>query len=1158
MLDNPFLMKKIHQLILPFLGLFLLGACQVYQALPSKTLQQKCAPYDQFSIQRAFPDRDFDWKGWKKTMTLTRMNTQIASERDPGGCGGNPSAWTLQGPANVGGRVNALAVKPNDELTVLAGFAGGGIFKTTDGGTNWRPVFDDQPELSIGDLTYDPVNPDIVYAGTGDVNIPAIVFNGDGIYKSTNGGENWQYLGLREAGIISKIVVNPQNTQVLYAAAMGNPYVRDVHRGIYKSTDGGQNWQKVLFISNQAGASDLVINPNNPQILYASFWDRIRNNQESVVYGPNAKVYKSIDGGQNWVQLGGGLPTGVMGRTGLAMSATNPDKLFVVYVDTFSRPGGLFRTTNGGATWTTINIAPLNNAYSDFGWYFGKIRLNPTNDEEVYFLGVLLWRRVPASGTWQNAAGGHADSHDWVQLPSGRRYWANDGGVYRSPPGQSFYDKCINLPTTQIYHTDFNPHTPNTFYIGAQDNGIQKGNGTALNNWQTLFTADGFNCVFDPIDPNTFWVEIQYGGIQKTTDGGQSWENYNQALGTSDRVNWDAPFFMSNFEAPKRYSATFRVYESVGEDWTAISGDLTDGVIYGDRFHTISALNESPLVARKLIAGTSDGNVWRKDPGGAWVNITAGLPNRYVTSVYGSPVLADRIFVTHSGFRDNESIPHIHRSDDNGQSWVDISGDLPALPVNDFWIMPGQNDQVLFAATDAGVYYTLNGGVKWLRLGSNLPFIPVFDIEHNPVRNELMAGTFARGLYTFPLDSVFQQGQSSTISVGGTIKTELGDGVGLVQVAEQPLVQTDTSGVFLIENQAACQQYTLQPQRNDNPLNGVSTFDLVLISKHILNIEPLGSPYKMIAADANKSNSITNFDIITIRKLILGIDSTFGNNQSWRFVPADYVFPNVFNPFQAQFPEKKDLDLQTQSVQGLEMIGIKTGDVNNNVTASADAAADTRGAGIWPLYFQDAPLSPDTQVTFILQGDFDPLAALQFTLAYNTEALELLEVTPLLNGLSADQIASKQGTIRFASETMPDGKSSGSNQLLRCVFRAKKGGRLSDYMQLEERPTPALAYFSNGVAWKPQLSAFPEKMASIQVWPNPVGVGKPALLQGNTLPEQAFDLEIWSAAGSLLHQQTGTLPMVIPATALQLRGVCFYRLLDRVSGLLLAGRLVVE
>ncbi|MCC6461758.1 MAG: hypothetical protein IT260_14885, partial [Saprospiraceae bacterium] len=291
----------------------------------SESLDGKAAPYDQFAFQRSYPDRDFDWRGWRKNMAALRsdFNKKLGKHFL---ADNNTADWTLVGPGNVAGRVNALAIKPGDENTVLAGFAGGGIFKTTDGGLNWVPVFDDHLELSIGDITYNPLDPNIVYAGTGDPNMPSIVFNGNGLYKSTDGGNTWKYAGLEQQGIISKVVVDPVHPETLYVATMGNPYVRDGHRGIYKSTDGGATWSQSLFVSDQAGASDLVISNLNPQILYASFWDRIRNNQESLIYGPHARVYKSTDGGATWNMLGGGLPSGVMGRTGLAISQQNPDK----------------------------------------------------------------------------------------------------------------------------------------------------------------------------------------------------------------------------------------------------------------------------------------------------------------------------------------------------------------------------------------------------------------------------------------------------------------------------------------------------------------------------------------------------------------------------------------------------------------------------------------------------------------------------------------------------------------------------------------------------------------------------------------------------------------------------------------------------------------
>ena len=231
-------------------------------------------------------------------MAALRGEAEVAARLETT-CEGSVTNWTLQGPGNVGGRCNTIAIKPDNEDVVLAGFAAGGIFKSTDGMVNWRSVFDNNLELAVGDITFDPSNPNTVYAGTGDPNIPSIVFNGNGLYKSTDAGETWQYLGLQEVGIISKVVVDPKDGQKLYVAAMGNPHVRTPDRGIYKSLDGGKTWQKVLFLSDQAGASDLVINPINTSVLFASFWDRTRNNYEAVLYGPTAKVYTPVDGGLN-------------------------------------------------------------------------------------------------------------------------------------------------------------------------------------------------------------------------------------------------------------------------------------------------------------------------------------------------------------------------------------------------------------------------------------------------------------------------------------------------------------------------------------------------------------------------------------------------------------------------------------------------------------------------------------------------------------------------------------------------------------------------------------------------------------------------------------------------------------------------------------------
>ena len=1144
--------------ITTLLALLCCFSCRHHDLASPNSLDRKAAPYDFFSQQRSWPDRDFDWKGWRKTLARVRQ-AETLQNRD-NGCNGQTSNWTSQGPSNIAGRVNALAVKPNDENTLLAGFATGGIFKSTDGAVTWQPVFDDNIDLAIGSLVFSAIDPDVVYAGTGDANMPSMLFNGNGIYKSTDAGETWSYLGLGEDGIVSKIVLHPTDAQVLFAATMGNPYVRDEARGVYRSTDGGQNWQRVLMVSNQAGASDLVINPANPQILYASFWDRIRNNQESVIYGSHARVYKSTDGGSTWTQLGGGLPTGVMGRTGLAISTQNPDKVYAVYIDSLSRPGGLYKTVDGGQNWTALNIGALHDACADFGWYFGKIELNPTNDEEVYFHGILLWRKAANSTAWLVASGGHSDSHDLVFTPSGRRYWANDGGVYRNNPGSMTWTKSKNLPATQLYRTDYNPHDPHNYYAGSQDNGILKGSGANANNWQALFPADGFHCAFHPTNASLFWIEIQNGAIHRTEDGGANFIQGQPCLGSADRCNWNTPFFLSRHSADRLYAGTYRAYASAnGSGWGPISGDLTDGNIYGARFHTISCLDESPVQAEKLLVGTTDGNVWRREPAGAWANLTGNLPNRYVTSVHGSPTLPQRLYVTHSGFRDDEDIPHLHRTDNNGGAWTDISGDLPQVPVNDLWIWPNHADSVLVAATDAGVYFSRNSGSHWARLGANMPYVPTFELELNPVRQELIAATFGRGIYTFPLDSLLSQAAAVTVSLAGTVQNELGQGVASVRVSSQPPVSTAASGIFGIPGVPGCEPFTLQPYRNDQPLNGVSTFDLVLISNHILGLQAITSPYKLIAADANHNNSITTIDIVTLRRLILGIDTALASNTSWRFVPTSYTFPNASNPFQAPFPETLALNIQTAPLSGLDFRAVKVGDISGNANPGLLMALEDRSAGTWTLQVGDRAFRRGESVEMTVWADLQLTVAAQLTLRIDPQKLILERIEPLLAGLTPANFGAPRGpagTLTCSFENT--GRAHGQQALFRLRLRAVGDGRLSAACTVEDAPTPALAFRPDGTALQPVLAFMPtdDVVNVVQAWPNPFGgTGVWLRLPG----DGPFSLQVFDGQGKVIIDRkiaAGENPVRLESGAFSGAGVYFYRVASgtqRWSGRLVRG-----
>lgn len=1119
---------SIAVLVAAFLG------CQ-HSASKGKmaAIERKMRPFEYFAFQRSYPDATFDADGWRRNVTALRTAFERSRPRSSGAENSNLPDWTLQGPGNAAGRVNTIAIHPQNDNIVLAGFSAGGIFKTTDGGINWRPVADDHPELAVGHIVYHPHDPNIVYAGTGDPNVPAYVFNGHGIYRSTDGGESWHYLGLGDEGIISKIQIDPLTPTTMYAAVMGNPYVRTDKRGIYKSTDGGHTWTQVLFVSNQAGASDLVINYNNPQILYASFWDRVRSNQESIIDGPHARVYKTTDGGQTWTQLTGGLPTGRNGRTGLAMSRQNPDKLYVVYIDTLATTGGLYKTENGGQTWTSVDVSALETAVADFGWYFGKIRLDPNNDEEVYFLGIVLWRKPAGSNQWLTAANSHADIHDLQFAPSGKRYLGCDGGVYRHSPGQQQWIKSLNLPTTQFYRTSYDHHRPHLYYAGAQDNGIQRGNAQGYNNWQAVFPADGFRCAFHATDSLTFWVETQNGEIHKTTDGGQTWQFGSRCIGTSDRCNWDMPYFRSRHSTQRLFAGTYRVYFSEGgSGWGTVSGDLTRGILFAPRFHTISCLDESPLQAEKLYAGTSDGLVWRRTPSGTWANVSAGLPNRYVTSVCGSPTHPTRMFVTHSGFRDNERIPHVHRSDNDGANWTDISSNLPNIPVNDILVLPGHADSILFVATDAGVYYTKNGGTYWLRLGTKLPFVPVFDLELNPVRNQLMAASYARGLWTFPLDSLHLLPGVPAVAVQGFVRTEDGHGIVNAHLCSNPPVLSTATGAYQIPAGASCLTDSLRPTRTDDPLNGVSTFDLLLINKHILNVERLPSPYKIIAADANSSMSVTTFDIVQLRRLILGMDTTLTQSPLWRFVPENFLFPNPDNPFQTFFPQAVATapGLQPQQVN---FIGIRIGDVNGSASTQLNDQTPALPRQPWGLHAANRTFRAGETLRVVFTADWKKTAAAQFGLAFDPQTLELLDVEPLADGLFAEHFALRPGgrpcltacieNVRYLGRSSVSDANDEPAPLFAVRLRARRSGELQQALSLTDTPTPAAAFIADGRALQPVLrwSEMPlaaEAPARPIAFPNPFGANGVHLHLSAS--KQPADVRLFDTHGRLLWTTT--------------------------------------
>ncbi len=755
------------------LALFLISCDNQHRGLePERSPEEiRTRPNDHLFFQRSYPDTVFNVPAFLSEIRKTQQREVTKNHLTKR----SGHTWVTQGPANPGARINTLAVDPVNPSTMYLGFSTGGIYKSVDGGASWDPVFDQFPFLAIGSLTINPHHPNEVFAGTGDPNISGNPFIGDGLYLSTDKGLTWKKVGLSEVGVISKVIVDPVNEDVLYVAAMGIPYYRDENRGVYKSTDGGTTWKKVLYLGHMTGVIDLVIDPSNPQTLYAAGWDRIRNYEESITSGPGAKIYKTTDGGSEWVPLESGLPSGTYSRIGLAMSPSNPDRLYAVYVGTDLELHGVYTTTDGGSTWSNLptgNKSGLGrNTFGGFGWYFGKIAVHPTNEDEIYLLGVRLWRWNAQDNEWQIADESkigevHADMHVLQFLDNERFLLGTDGGLYSTHDKGEIWIDQDNIPTTQVYHVSYNPHKPDMYFMGAQDNGSMYGNRDEMNSWEPYFGGDGFRSLFHPIDSMFWYVEIQNGGLVYTKDGGSSYQSATRGIDRNDKVNWDAPVIMSQYHPDILYYGTDRVYRSSGGteiQFQAISPDLTDEIVLLDLTSNVTALSESPHQEGLLLAGTGDGNLWLgRTHKEEWTDITGNLPDRYITSVRFASVDSNVLFVTHSGYKAGESIPHIHRSDDLGNSWINISVNLPDLPINDILILPNNNDQVLFTATDAGVYYTRDGGLTWDRLGSNMPYVPVFDLEYHPVNDEIIAGTFGKSVMTYALDQEGISGMEST------------------------------------------------------------------------------------------------------------------------------------------------------------------------------------------------------------------------------------------------------------------------------------------------------------------------------------------------------------------------------------------------------------
>ena len=897
-------------------------------------------PSEHFYQQRAYPDENLDLKAYLNAFQKASLQDEARSGAQPG----FDVPWTLQGPTNIRGRVNAIAIHPTNPDIALIGFATGGLWRTTNNGTTWTSVFDKQTVVSIGDIAFAPSDPNIVFVGTGDPNVTGYPFIGNGVYKSTDAGMTWKNVGLAETRIISKIVVHPTDPNIVYVGAMGLPFERNEDRGLYKTTDGGAIWNKIYYFSNQAGVIDIAMNPQNPQQLFIAGWDRIRNNKETIINGPNSRIVKTNDGGGFWTTQFVGLPTTNNGRIGLAFSPSNISTVYAMYSDENANMKGIYKTLNAGTSWKNV-VTNTNFAQQVMGgmaWYFGKIHVTAT---EIYVLGVDLWRSKDDGIIWDNLSEGtdaHVDMHEIV-LRGNTIYLGGDGGVFTTKDDGATWQDFERIPSTSFYKVTTSPFQKGLYYAGAQDHGTLVGNKSGISTWKNIQRGDGFRASFTPNNPSRIFTETQTGNLWISKDSAKTFQLATFGIQGTDRMAWDTPYFISKINSNSMFMGTNKVYKNTNLDnplWNVLSADLTNGNIFGPQFHVITCLDESKKDSNRLYVGTSDGKLWTNPTYIAnWKDISTGLPNRYVTSVHTSPTDTNAVFVTHSGYKDNVFTPHVHKSINGGLDWTPINGNLPLLAINDLFVLPNNADSIIFAATDAGIYATKNSGIFWQRLGSNMPYVPIYDIEWDKENNLLVAATHGRAIMSYPIDSVTYKAPLPVplLTISGKITTfTTPKNIKNVSVSaffdnKTIVTKTDSLGIFSFENkipQGA--KVIITPTKKEKGSNGLSTVDLLEMQKHILATKKMINSTSIIAADVNRNSTVTTGDIVLIRKLILALQDTFPSGISWRFIPADYKFPNPQNPFLPAFPENITIDTLYSNRTDINFTGIRIGDTNES------------------------------------------------------------------------------------------------------------------------------------------------------------------------------------------------------------------------------------
>lgn len=741
MIINTAPMKKIPISILALCTFFLLFNCKQIEPLE--------LPSDYHFQMRTYPHGHINRTAYKSSLKQAIADRQEAAEK-------NNFIWEQMGPVTVGGRIIDLEYEPGSSSTFYVGTASGGIFKTTDAGNNWTPIFDDQATLSIGDMDISPLAPQTIVVGTGEANAGggSLAYDGLGVYRTTNGGDDWDHLGLEDVGSIGKVLIDRSDNERIYVAAMGNLFGNNSERGLFRTKDGGNSWEHILSISDSTGVIDLAMHPTDTDTIYAASWQRIRRPSFRQYGGPTCNIYRSYDGGDNWEILNQGLPANNKGRIGIAISESNPNLLYAIYADSIGYFNGIYRSFDHGDSWT---LAPGNSSYQSYGWWFGKIFISPQDPERVFTTGLNMHHTKNAGATWQEETGStfHVDQHAVAFDPNNPNtiIIGNDGGLYYTYDNGDSWQKENKLPIMQFYRCEFDNQNPDRILGGTQDNGTKMRDPDS-GQWSHIFGGDGFKPIVDYSDSDIIYCSSQNGYIGRSITGGNSFIKVSPA---TSPYNWNTPYLLDPVEPNIIYIGANTLFrsENRGDYWEEISDDLSDGPYFGNiRFGTISSIDISALNTSTIYAGTDDGNVWRTDDTGTnWTKIDEDLPKRWITSLYSSTHDENTVYLTTSGYRYDSYLPHVFKSSNKGEDWIDITSNLPESPCNDIIEDPYDPDK-LYVATDVGVYISFDAGLSWSRLGGEMPILVITDLDLHKDSYQLLAASYGRSMYKLDLNTV--------------------------------------------------------------------------------------------------------------------------------------------------------------------------------------------------------------------------------------------------------------------------------------------------------------------------------------------------------------------------------------------------------------------